>query len=110
MIMSTTPTPVSTTPRVSTAGSCTESRKIQKTIPATGTSGNLPMEQGMRKDRGVWGEWYRRTITEALITMNVTKSVKLVTFAIKAMSPANISNPDRTPQIPMAIHGVRRTG
>jgi hypothetical protein len=104
--MSTTPSPVSTAPSISTAGSCTASRKRQDPIPATGTSGNLPKEPGIRKALGASGEWYRKTITAALITMKVIKSVKLVTFAIKAMSPAKTSIHDRIPQIRMAIHGV----
>jgi hypothetical protein len=40
------------------------------------------------------------------MTMKVIKSVKLVTFAMNAMSPVNISTRDRAPQIIIAVHGI----
>jgi len=108
--MSTIPTAVSTTPNPRTDNSCCARRKIQNTIPARGINGIFPTEIGIRKGREDSGDEYRRKMTAALITMNVTKSMKLVTFAIKVISPVKRRAIERMPQNNIAVQGVRLPG
>src|SRR3989304_9981296 len=83
---------------------------MQNIKPNTGNTGSLPIDNGTLNGLGASGSFNLNSIIDALITKNVTKSVKLSTFATNAISPAKIKTSENSMVMNMATHGVLLAG